>query len=420
MSDVPTPATVSEQSTVRSRRGRRILAVVLVVLFILLAFASFLLLRLLVPPGGPGDDTETAGVTWVRSIYGMSSAIDDQFGRTQSAAPAPDGTIWVTDVQRRALMGFSADGSYIGSITGENDIPLAVVGRATVGPDGLFYVCETNRDVVRVIDRDGNEVSSFGIPSPVSVAVSEDRIVVGSVNGFAILDKEGNPLHVIGSRGQEDWQFDYVHGVAIAENGNIYVADSFNNRLSGYDPEGNRLWIVRTGNPSNQADMIDGRLTVLDAEDVSLQPGETLQLPLGLTLDGAGRIVVVDMFENTLAVFSTEDGSFIGRYGDVGANDGQFFYPQSVSYDAGRDWFLVADSLNNRVQIVRIPDSAGGGDLAAAVRRALAGPLRACFLPLLLLLIALVVWLSARAARKRREQRELAASAQDLSVDPAL
>ncbi|MDZ4180977.1 MAG: NHL repeat-containing protein, partial [Coriobacteriia bacterium] len=209
-------------------------------------------------------------------------------------------------------------------------------------------------------------------------------------------------LHVIGSKGQEDWQFDYVHGVAIAEDGTIYVSDSFNNRLSAYDPEGNRLWIVKTGTPTNRADMVDGRLAVVDESELDIGAEDALQLPLGLTLDGAGRIVVVDMFECTLAVFDSSDGSFIARYGDVGANDGQFFYPQSVSYDAGRDWFLVADSLNNRVQVVRIPDSAGDGDLAAAVRRALTGPLRACFLPLLLLLIALVVWVSSRAVRRKR------------------
>jgi len=401
MSDTASPVVQSDVAgTVKSRKGRRIMALILVILALLLAFASFLLFRLLVPPGGPGGDAETAGITWVRSIYGMGNLPEDQFDRTQAAVPGPDGTIWIADSKQRVLMSFTPDGRYTGFIAGPDEAPLIVPSRFAVDDDGTFYVCETAGDTMRVLDGDGNEAGSFLIPSPVSVDVSEDRIVVGAVAGFAILDKEGNPLHVIGSRGQEDLQFDYVHGVAIGENGNVYVADSFNNRLSAYDSDGNRLWIKRTGNPSNNAEMVDGMLTVIEDSDLDLSESERLQLPLGLTLDGAGRIVVVDMFESTLAVFDPEDGTFIGRYGDVGAEDGQFFYPVSVDYDAERDWFTVADNLNNRVQIVRIPGSSAGG-AGEAIRRALAGPLRACFFPALLVVIALIVWLVARRRRRR-------------------
>ena len=361
MSDTA-PAVPEEmgKTTVRSRRGRRILTLVLVILAILLAFATFLLFRLLVPPGAPSGDEETAGVTWVRSIYGMDSSLENQFVGLQAAVPGPDGTIWITDGQKNSLMAFTPDGTFTGQVFGPEDVPLTVPSRFAVGPNGLFYVCETPLDVVRVLDADGNDVGSFGVPSPVSVAVSDDRIVVGAVSGFAILDLEGNPIRVIGARGQADDQFDYVHGVAIAENGNIYVVDSFNNRISAYTPEGERLWIVRTGAPTNQAEMVGGSLQVTATADAALGEGEALQLPLGLTIDGAGRLVVVDMFECTLAVFDPEDGSLIGRYGDVGANDGQFFYPVSVGYDAGRDWFTVADNLNDRAQIVRLPGSSAG------------------------------------------------------------
>ncbi len=407
MSDTANAVVQDEQvAVVRSRKGRRIMALVLVILALLLAFSTFLLFRLLVPPGGPSEDARDAGITWVRSIYGLSNLPEDQFRRTQAAVPGPDGTIWITDSVQRALLSFTPDGRYTGFVRGQEEAPLVVPSRFAVDSDGTFYVCETAADTVRVLDSEGNEAGSFLIPSPVSVAVSEDRIVVGAVAGFAIFDKENTedgPLHVIGARGHEDYQFDYVHGVAIADNGNIYVADSFNNRLSAYDSEGNRLWIRRTGNPSNNAQMVDGMLTVIEDPDVDLSDTERLQLPLGLTIDGAGRIVVVDMFESTLAVFDPEDGSLIGRYGDVGAEDGQFFYPVSVSYDAERDWFAVADNLNNRVQIVRIPGSSEGAAMEA-IRRGLAGPLRACIFPLILLLIAVVVWVTARRYRRQRER----------------
>ncbi len=93
---------------------------------------------------------------------------------------------------------------------------------------------------------------SFQIPKPVSVAVSEDRVVVGAISGSRFSRSDGKPIKIVGSRGKGDDQFDYVHGVAIGDNGNIYVVDSWNNRLSAYDPTGKRLWIKRTGKPQQQ------------------------------------------------------------------------------------------------------------------------------------------------------------------------
>jgi len=238
--------------------------------------------------------------------------------------------------------------------------------------------------------------------------VTEDRIIVGAISGFAILDLEGQPIKVVGSRGKGEDQFDYVHGIAVGDDGTIYLADSFNNRISAYDPDGNRLWITRTGKPSNSADMESGSLAVKEPEDAALKGDDAMQLPLGLTIDGAGRLVIVDMFDCSLVVLDPTDGSLVGKYGDVGPDDGEFFYPVSVGYDAERDWFTVADALNNRVQIVRIAGSSGGDDAAAAVRRALTGPLRACLFPFLLLVLAIIVWLVVRARRGRRSADDIA------------
>ena len=85
-------------------------------------------------------------------------------------------------------------------------------------------------------------------------------------------------------------------------------------------------------------------------------------------------------------MFDPKDGKFLAKYGAYGEKDGQFSYPSSIAYDPQRDWFAVADSSNSRVQIVRIPDS--GADPLGAVRRQLAGPIRACLVPLALLLLS--------------------------------
>jgi hypothetical protein len=237
--------------------------------------------------------------------------------------------------------------------------------------------------------------------------VSEDRIAVGSLAGFAILEKSGKPIKVIGTRGKGDDQFDYVHGVAFGADGNVYVTDSYNNRMSAYDRTGERLWIIRTGAPANSAvTTTDGMLAAPETTGTALAGTDALQLPLGLTVDGAGRIVVIDMYESALAVFDAKTGKFVAKYGDYGAEDGQFFYPVSVGYDRDRDWFTVADALNRRVEIVRIPGSSGDLGVTATVRRNLSGPLRACLFPFLLLLLAIAAWLIGRTVRRRRAVKD--------------
>lgn len=403
---------VEGPAVVKSRRGRRALGFVLAMLVVLLGLSAFLLVRLISPPKGPmtnqiGEPDPNGGVTWVSSVYGMSNSPADQLSRVQSVVPAADGSLWVTDSIHRSLMHFATDGRFIAQITGPADSQLEAPSRMAIGPDGLLYVCETRAGAIRVLRSDNTDAGSFGVPQPVSVAVSADRIVVGSVAGFAIIDKSNpeKPLHVIGTRGKGDNQFDYVHGVAIGANGTIYVVDSYNNRLSAYTPEGKRLWIVRTGNPSNSAKLVGDSLSTTRTADLKVSGDKTLQLPLGLTIDGAGRLVVTDMFDCSLGVFDAKNGAFIGKYGSAGAEDGQFFYPVSVGYDPGRDWFTVADSLSDRVQVVRIAGSASGSGAPSALNRALAGPMRALLLPAALLLVAGIAALVVALVRRRRAKK---------------
>ncbi len=410
MSDTTTaPSTGDSTPPVKNSRARRALALVLVILVLLLGLSAYLLFNALRVPRTPASGSiDTKGIEWVRSIYGTSDRPEDLFDQTQAAVPSGDGTIWATDVKRRSsIMQFSPDGRYLGSLeSADASMPISAPSRIAVGSDGRMYICETALDRIHVLQPNGEEGGSFDVPQPVSVAVSEDRIAVGSVSGFAVLDKQGKPLGVVGSRGKGPDQFDYVHGIAFGPDGSVYVADSYNNRLSAYEPDGTQRWIIRTGAPANSAEIAEEDILKSEVpSDTALSEGDALQLPLGLTVDGAGRVVVIDMYECAIAVFDPKTGEFLGKYGDVGAEDGQFFYPVSIGYDPARDWFTVADAFNRRVQIVRIPgSSSGAGGVAAAVGRASAGPLRACGLPLLLLLIAIAVYFVARYVRGRQER----------------
>jgi hypothetical protein len=93
----------------------------------------------------------------------------------------------------------------------------------------------------------------------------------------------------------------------------------------------------------------------------------------------------------------------VGRYGEQGAQDGTFTYPFGIAYDPDRDWFVVADANNDRLQVLRIPGSTTSPTLTA-LRRSMTGPWTVCAIPFALLILAIVIALIVRRWRKRSRE----------------
>lgn len=402
--DTPQVEYVEQQVPVKSKRGRRIVIVILVFLFLLLCAASYLLLRLVKPAGEIASPGEAAGIEWIRSIYGWGEGPNEQLTRPASVAIAGDGTILVPDLKESAqVVRFNPDGTANGAFTGgEGEDRFLFPTGIGVGPDDSVYIVQGTHENIIKLSPDGNEnVFTLNVVKPSSIAAAEDKLVVGAKEGFAIIDPDGTPISVIGTGGSGDDQFDTISGAAIDDEGNIYVVDTYNNRVSKYDPQGEkRIWMVRTGNPGNESANEGGgsMLAETDAEAAMQTPGAAV-------IDGNGRLVVIDMLDFSLNVFDTEDGSFIAKYGTYGTEEGKFVYPSGLAYDEERDWFAIADLGNDRVQIVRIPGSSDNS-LVATARRALAGPLRALCFPIVLLLLAIAYWVY-RKVRERRETSQM-------------
>ncbi len=381
-------------------RTRRALAAILVLLVLLLITATLFLLRIVQPIGEIATPAETGGLEWVRSIYGWGPELDEQLMTPSDVAIGPDGTIWVTDQARSRVLGFDPDGVLTRTLyLGERaEAEEALVFPSSVAADeaGLVYIADPAADRVVVMTPENEIVREIYVPRPASVAAQGDRIAVGSQAGFIILSREGTVIEVLGSRGTGPDQFDTVRGVAVAEDGTIFAVDQYNNRVSAYDADGDRLWIVQTGNPGNQVEIAGPESIV-----VTTTAEAALQMPGRITIDGRGRLVIVDPFDFSLTVLDPADGSLIAKYGAIGTAEGEFSYPSGVSYDHRRDWFAVADTANSRVQIVRIP---GSGALVAPLTRTLSGPLRACCLPLFLLLVALALAVAARIRQRRQTE----------------
>jgi len=405
---------VDDERRIVSRRGRRLLIAIVIILLLALIGVTVILAGLALPRGGVARGDDAGGLEWVRSIYGWGDDPAQQFSVPRKATVGPNGTIWVTDGTQQVAFAFSPQGEFLRTIGDQTDTPLVGGTAIAVGPENSILIGESGMDRVHAFDSNGADLGVFAIPTPLDIEFENDTLAISSIAGYAIVDPAtGQPVSVVGTRGTGPEQFDTVGGVAIAPDGTTYAVDTYNNRLVALTPEGQRIWTVQTGHPANDVTIGQGGDVQSESRDTTA-PAE-LELPADVCVDRNGRVVVLDSFDFSITVFSPEDGSVIGKYGSYGSLDGQLRYPSSISYDPQRDWFVIADTGNARVQIVRIPGSAPL-DLAAAARRGLAGPLRACCAPLALLLLLLVLWIVQRARRRAQERDALTAEHEDSTV----
>lgn len=408
----------------RYRTMRMALVALLIVLVALLATIVVFVGNMIAPDEPDAESvTRAGGLTWVRSIYGVSALAEDQLRKPGHVAIGPDGTIWVTDPALNRVLGFNPDGSFrrelLAGSAEEGATPM-LQGPAgiAVSEDGEVYVAANYSDVVIVFGRSGDVDRVFEVPSPIQVAVRDDQVFVTSSEGLFLFTPDGDEIARWSSRGPERDQVDMPNGAVIADDGTLYVADTHNVQIKAFSPDGTIEWAVpasstraatleSTGTPSAmaEAELSHPATSTADADETgsSLDLAATLQLPTGMTADGAGRLVFADAFAFGLYVLDPDKQEIVARYGDQGEADGLFNYPLGIAYDPDRDWFAVADTANARVQIVRIPGS--GGSPLAAVRRVNV-PWLICAVPLLLLLMAVVL---ATTRRRRRRGYEMQA-----------
>ncbi len=191
---------------------------------------------------------------------------------------------------------------------------------------------------------------------------------------------EINPVLTIGGPGSEAGQFTAPRGVAVAENGRVYVLDSDNNRVQYFSAAGeylgmwdaaergglNQPWGIAAG-PDNSiyvADTWNHRMLKFDADGQFLaewyandpsDPTKTFYGPRSVAVDGNGRVFVSDTGNKRIMVYS-DSGEFIGKFGTSGMGEGELDEPVGIAIFEDK-WLAVADTWNQRVQIFDISGS---------------------------------------------------------------
>jgi predicted membrane-bound mannosyltransferase/sugar lactone lactonase YvrE len=170
-----------------------------------------------------------------------------------------------------------------------------------VAPDGTLYVADTENHRIQHLSADGKVLQVWG-----SYAAST----------------ETNPAP--GGTFNEPW------GIAVGPDGSVYVADTWNNRIQKFDPEGN--FVTSWGYGISQSDDPFGFYGPRD---------------VAVSLDG--KVFVTDTGNKRVDVFDA-DGKFITKFGGAGLNPGEFDEPVGIAVD--KDGLVyVADTWNQRIQV---------------------------------------------------------------------
>lgn len=390
----------------RGRSMRTALAVIIVFLVLLLAVLAYFFFRVLAPAGiaGPSGPGSGDGLIWIRSLYGYGPTQEEQLWRPTSVAIGPNGDIYATDPQRSRIMVFNPSGGFVRLIsTPQGQVEHAGFTRPEaidVADNGEVYVADSWLSAVVVLNDQGRVLRQWYVDGGArGVSVHGDEVFVLGVGRVFVYSTEGEPQGSFGQRGQQPGQIDAYQGI-VSDGKYVYVADSLNGRLQAFDHRGEAVWTqpplrdtaigskVTKGSPNTQ---------VRNSTEEGDSPYD---LPQDLIFDGNGRLIMIDAFAFKVFVVNPKNGHVVASYGDWGARDGAFLYPTAIDYDPQRDWFAIADTKNNRVQIVSLPGTGGGA--MAALRRGLVSPYRYCAIPLGLLFLAVLI--AALSSRKRRDE----------------
>jgi DNA-binding beta-propeller fold protein YncE len=231
--------------------------------------------------------------------------------------------------------------------------------RCDAGGEDFGWEClNSELDVVYKFNQEGNVVESFGggmfiwphgldVDNDGNVWVTDaaraDRIPPGE-RGHRVVkfSPTGEVLMILGTSGQpgsDNTHFNSPSDVAVADNGDIFIADGHNedgnNRVMKFAPDG----------------------TLLKAwGSTGYAPGEFRALH-AIAIDNTGRVFVGDRANNRIQIFD-QDGTFKAMWTQFGRPSGIFFD------NSGR--ILVADSESDDVQNpgwemgIRIGDAASG------------------------------------------------------------
>lgn len=234
--------------------------------------------------------------------------------------------------------------TFVEIVRGEAIRPFAQAPMGMAYHSGKLYVCDSAARIVHVWDLNTGVTSRLGsdLSAPVGVAVAQDGavFVADSERGEVVeFDAEG----AVRRRYRADRDSYRPIAVAVA-GGSVYVADAVLGRVDAFS---------RTDGSFEES-----LVPTVDDEELHA-------LPTGLAMDSNGRLYVSDMVGGRLLVFGTDRklerviSQRGNRYGDLGQPKGIAIGPDGVVFIADAE-FAHVHLFNQEGQLLMLLGGAEG------------------------------------------------------------
>ncbi len=269
----------------------------------------------------------------------------------------------------------------IGMGPGEFSYPRAI----SIDRRGRVFVVDKSARVQR-FSPEGELQVGWKMPEmkagkPIGLTISDDgRVFIADTHYSRVIvtDDSGNELARFGSKGSGDGQFQLPTDVALDAEGNIYVSEyNGNDRITKWSSDFKFMKVVAQGEIAGQqllrpsgididpeqtlwvADACNHRILHFDLDgrllsswgELGAEPGK-MQYPYDITCTPDGEIMVCEYGNHRLQWFSKE-GEYLRVWGTPGRRIGELWAPWGAAVGL-RDFVYVVDSLNSRVQIIKL------------------------------------------------------------------
>ena len=253
------------------------------------------------------------------------------------------GHVYAADQGVSAIFIFNPETKAVELIGNGKQAHFGAVSGLCLDDNDRLFVTDTGMHRVDVFAPDTHQLeTAFGgdvLTTPASIAIDTDNrflyvvdtqqdvVDVFDADSFKLLRKIGTPgkKHTLSTPGN----FSLPSGVAVDRDGNVYVTDTFNNRIEIFDADG----------------------TFVSAFGKNGDGPQDFERPKGIAVDRDGHIWVADSAQDRVKVFNQE-GRLLIYFGQHGEYPGKFMGIHDIFIDKNNR-VITSEIFPGRVQIFR-------------------------------------------------------------------
>ena len=256
------------------------------------------------------------------------------------------------------------------------NFPTAV----TVDRQGNIYIADTMNHRVRRIEAksgmitsiagvgqprfggDGGPATAAGLNEPAALAVHGALLYIADQNNnrIRVVGLDSGVIRTVTGTGTASYSGDGIpaveaslagpSGLALGQDGTLYIADTFNGRIRAVDPV---TGVIRTVVGDGGEYRYQGAVEA---------PSPSLSRPSGIAVNAEGNLYITDSDNHLVRRWDRSTGKLervagvgIANYGGDGgvALEASLSYPFGIVVDP-QGWLLIADTFNHRIREIAL------------------------------------------------------------------